>query len=507
MRPCFGCRESIADGEKYQIYEQKFYHAQCMKCYACNNPIVGQVGEKDGRLYCKRDFEAFIPKCYNCARAVSGVYTTALGKSFHESCFLCYRCQLPLAQKGEFTLHDNRTYCAQCASMEPVRRAATTENMVSPLSPRTTNISRVSSRDRADPKSWMVDVRNQISSIGSVPQQGGRNPSTYDPHSRGANQPVSRRDVNPSHLRLGQLGHDSPRTRRAGIPITPAPHSDGLPGVSAGPPKSRPVSVAYGQGVQELINSANALQGMMGSLEKTYGRPKSVEMNRTPRSSDSAPYMRPPGGLSQSMSLPRSTGMPDRPAHLANWDISKPSESAYKPPISKQDSDRMLGAMSHMNLGSGSASSSRSSGNAVGGRAPVHRFQRREPPGSPRGNPQGIRSLSQTMPGRGPQAQSTPTTTGTERSTVVNILHELVERSKAIISITPDENVRKALAARAKMVVVCAKNVITLSDRLKVEPDNHAIVLELQREHANQNQVIGDLITELSRHGGLAVPY
>eukprot|EP00042_Codosiga_hollandica_P049635 m.580506 g.580506 ORF g.580506 m.580506 type:complete len:138 (+) comp57928_c0_seq8:158-571(+) len=67
--------------------------------------------EKDGRAYCREDFNTlFSTKCSRCDQSILTEIITAIGKSWHKSCFTCVDCMQPFPA-GDFFDIDGQPYC------------------------------------------------------------------------------------------------------------------------------------------------------------------------------------------------------------------------------------------------------------------------------------------------------------------------------------------------------------------------------------------------------------
>ena len=54
------------------------------------------------------------PSCSACGQAISGPYTSAMGKTFHPRCFLCAKCRIPLTGTGKLHTHNGAPHCTRC---------------------------------------------------------------------------------------------------------------------------------------------------------------------------------------------------------------------------------------------------------------------------------------------------------------------------------------------------------------------------------------------------------
>eukprot|EP00027_Filamoeba_sp_ATCC50430_P016422 CAMPEP_0168573568 /NCGR_PEP_ID=MMETSP0413-20121227/18608_1 /TAXON_ID=136452 /ORGANISM="Filamoeba nolandi, Strain NC-AS-23-1" /LENGTH=779 /DNA_ID=CAMNT_0008606835 /DNA_START=37 /DNA_END=2373 /DNA_ORIENTATION=- len=95
---CGLCNQSMVAGQTITIIKGKKYHCFCVVCTVCHQPITGVFGEKDGKYYCKKDWEdKFNPKCCVCGLALSGQFMHIEDKKYHLDCFKCCKCDRVLS--------------------------------------------------------------------------------------------------------------------------------------------------------------------------------------------------------------------------------------------------------------------------------------------------------------------------------------------------------------------------------------------------------------------------
>eukprot|EP01112_Ceratiomyxa_fruticulosa_P017533 TRINITY_DN5479_c0_g1_i1.p1 TRINITY_DN5479_c0_g1~~TRINITY_DN5479_c0_g1_i1.p1 ORF type:complete len:980 (+),score=160.32 TRINITY_DN5479_c0_g1_i1:775-3714(+) len=110
---CGGCRLPITDSEMTEALE-KTWHLSCFSCEHCKIQIAGAFGEKEGKVYCKDDFEnLFSTKCDECGKVIVGPFLRAFEKAFHPSCFVCSQCKAVLVN-GQYYEIDNKAICPTC---------------------------------------------------------------------------------------------------------------------------------------------------------------------------------------------------------------------------------------------------------------------------------------------------------------------------------------------------------------------------------------------------------
>ncbi|EYC11347.1 hypothetical protein Y032_0051g2159 [Ancylostoma ceylanicum] len=117
---CHRCRQLFHDGEVYVALEGTSWHQGCFRCSQCMLPIAlnDDYFELDGRFYCRHDFEVlYAPICSKSNSFVLGKVMKSANCSFHPGCFKCESCA------GNFDdgvwCVDGRMVCYNCKEMLP----------------------------------------------------------------------------------------------------------------------------------------------------------------------------------------------------------------------------------------------------------------------------------------------------------------------------------------------------------------------------------------------------
>ncbi|XP_046643863.1 actin-binding LIM protein 1-like isoform X2 [Daphnia pulicaria] len=119
---CQSCKKKCS-GEVLRV-QDKYFHIACFKCRVCQTSLAqGGFFCKDGEYYCTRDYQdRFGTKCSHCGRFVEGEVVTALGKTYHSSCFTCARCRQPFPSGERVTFTGKEVLCPKCVQI-PVMTA------------------------------------------------------------------------------------------------------------------------------------------------------------------------------------------------------------------------------------------------------------------------------------------------------------------------------------------------------------------------------------------------
>jgi len=107
---CARCNGPILD--KCISALDKTWHPECFLCFGCGKQL-GEEGfhEKGDAAYCKTCyFHNFAPKCGGCGEPITDNYISALNQQWHPGCFVCAECKMPF-DGGNFFEHEGKPYC------------------------------------------------------------------------------------------------------------------------------------------------------------------------------------------------------------------------------------------------------------------------------------------------------------------------------------------------------------------------------------------------------------
>jgi len=114
---CEECKKKIGTDSKDLSYKDKHWHEKCFFCHVCKLPLVDKpFGSKNDSLYCGECYnQAFASRCDKCAQIFKpGMKKMEYkGQQFHENCFLCSSCTTPIGSKS-FIPKDSKIYCVPC---------------------------------------------------------------------------------------------------------------------------------------------------------------------------------------------------------------------------------------------------------------------------------------------------------------------------------------------------------------------------------------------------------
>ncbi|KAL2089133.1 hypothetical protein ACEWY4_016032 [Coilia grayii] len=82
----------------------------------------GGFYRKSGEYLCSADYQRLHGnRCARCGDYILGDLISALGRTYHPTCFSCTRCSKPFPVGGRVTLSGQETVCQDCNSQQPMR--------------------------------------------------------------------------------------------------------------------------------------------------------------------------------------------------------------------------------------------------------------------------------------------------------------------------------------------------------------------------------------------------
>uniref|UniRef100_A0A8C7ACG2 LIM domain kinase 1 n=1 Tax=Neovison vison TaxID=452646 RepID=A0A8C7ACG2_NEOVI len=113
---CASCGQRIYDGQYLQALSAD-WHADCFRCCECSAALSHQYYEKDGQLFCKRDYWArYGESCHGCSEHITkGLVMVAGELKYHPECFICLTCGTFIGDGDTYTLVEHsKLYCGHC---------------------------------------------------------------------------------------------------------------------------------------------------------------------------------------------------------------------------------------------------------------------------------------------------------------------------------------------------------------------------------------------------------
>ncbi|XP_020861334.1 LIM domain kinase 1 isoform X1 [Phascolarctos cinereus] len=113
---CSSCGQSIYDGQYLQALNAD-WHSDCFRCCECGASLSHQYYEKDGQLYCKKDYWVrYGESCHGCSEQITkGLVMVAGDQKYHPECFICLTCGAFIGDGDTYALVErSKLYCGHC---------------------------------------------------------------------------------------------------------------------------------------------------------------------------------------------------------------------------------------------------------------------------------------------------------------------------------------------------------------------------------------------------------
>ncbi|XP_042559251.1 actin-binding LIM protein 1 isoform X19 [Clupea harengus] len=111
---CYKCGDPCK-GEVLRV-QTKHFHIKCFTCKVCGCDLAqGGFFMKNGDYLCTLDYQRLHgTRCNGCGDFVEGEVVTALGKTYHPTCFVCTICKRPFPAGDRVTFNGKDCLCQRC---------------------------------------------------------------------------------------------------------------------------------------------------------------------------------------------------------------------------------------------------------------------------------------------------------------------------------------------------------------------------------------------------------
>ncbi|OWK10334.1 FHL2 [Cervus elaphus hippelaphus] len=114
---CEECGKLIGCDCKDLSYKDRHWHEACFHCSRCRGSLVDKpFAAKEDQLLCAECYsQEYSSRCQECKKSIMpGTRKMEYkGSSWHETCFICHRCQQPIGTKS-FIPKDSENFCVPC---------------------------------------------------------------------------------------------------------------------------------------------------------------------------------------------------------------------------------------------------------------------------------------------------------------------------------------------------------------------------------------------------------
>lgn len=111
---CGFCRKPVDPAEPVIEALNRTYHDGCFQCRSCHIPLAGkQYYNKAGIPLCEDCYQASLELCWACGEVIKDQVIRALERAYHPSCFTCTTCKKQIGEQSFAQGEVGEVYCLQ----------------------------------------------------------------------------------------------------------------------------------------------------------------------------------------------------------------------------------------------------------------------------------------------------------------------------------------------------------------------------------------------------------
>ncbi|KAM3877787.1 filamin-binding LIM protein 1 [Diretmus argenteus] len=111
---CGFCRKTVALSEPAIEALNRTYHDSCFQCRYCHIPLAGkQYYNKAGIPLCEDCYQASLELCWACGEVIKDHVIRALERAYHPACFTCTTCNQQIGEQRFAQGEVGEVYCLQ----------------------------------------------------------------------------------------------------------------------------------------------------------------------------------------------------------------------------------------------------------------------------------------------------------------------------------------------------------------------------------------------------------
>ncbi|XP_057348327.1 LIM domain kinase 2 isoform X2 [Manis pentadactyla] len=192
---CRGCGDQVAPSQRLYRTVNEAWHSSCFRCSECQDSLTNWYYEKDGKLYCHKDYWGkFGEFCHGCSLLMTGPVMVAGEFRYHPECFACMSCKVIIEDGDAYALVQHATlYCGKCHNevvLAPMFERLSTESLQDQLPYSVTHISMPATTEGR--RGFSVSVESACSNYATTVQVKEVNRMHISPNNRNAIHPGDR---------------------------------------------------------------------------------------------------------------------------------------------------------------------------------------------------------------------------------------------------------------------------------------------------------------------------
>uniref|UniRef100_A0A3Q2DYB1 Filamin binding LIM protein 1 n=1 Tax=Cyprinodon variegatus TaxID=28743 RepID=A0A3Q2DYB1_CYPVA len=111
---CGFCRKPMALSEPAIEALNRIYHEGCFQCRSCHIPLAGKhYYNKAGIPLCEDCYQASLELCWSCGEVITDQIIRAIERTYHPSCFTCTTCKQQIGAQAFAQGEVGEVYCLQ----------------------------------------------------------------------------------------------------------------------------------------------------------------------------------------------------------------------------------------------------------------------------------------------------------------------------------------------------------------------------------------------------------
>lgn len=111
---CGFCRKPMALSEPAIDALNRTYHDSCFQCRQCHIPLAGKLYYNNAGIpLCEDCYQASLELCWVCGEVIKDHVIRALERAYHPACFVCATCSQPIGEQRFAQGEVGEVYCLQ----------------------------------------------------------------------------------------------------------------------------------------------------------------------------------------------------------------------------------------------------------------------------------------------------------------------------------------------------------------------------------------------------------